>query len=132
MKRVFLGGTYGSTWRKTMINLLSERGIFYFDPVVDDWDETAQANEVRKREECDVCLYVVTPRMAGVYAIAEVVEDSIKRPEKTVFVYLRHDAAVSGFTEGQCRSLDAVAKMVVRNGARFCASLIEAADAIAM
>lgn len=74
------------------------------------------AEEMRQREICDFCLYVITPRMMGVYSIAEVVDDSNKHPEKTVFVILRSDSGVPDFSDGQWKSLNAVAKMVERNG----------------
>ena len=38
--------------------------------------------EIKQRAECDFCLYVITPKMTGVYSIAEVVDDSNKRPEQ--------------------------------------------------
>ena len=71
--------------------------------------------ELRQREECNVCLYVITPKMTGVYSIAEVVDDSNKRPERTVFVRLRDDGD-EHFSDGQWKSLGEVAKMVARNG----------------
>src|SRR6056297_2348399 len=88
-KKVFLGGTCAdSTWRDDLIKKLD---IDYFDPVVDDWTEEVQKEEIKQRETCDFCLYVLTPRMKGVYSIAEVVDDSNKRPEKTIFCYLKED-----------------------------------------
>lgn len=122
-KRVFLGGTCNnSQWRDKMEQYLTGDGLDYFNPVVDDWDEEAQANELREREECDFCLYVITPLMIGVYSVAEVVDDSNKRPAKTVFVMLRSDGA-EYFGDGQWRSLTAVADMVERNGGAVFESL---------
>lgn len=115
--KVFLGGTYGSTWRNQMIIHLHDEGINYFNPVVDDWDDEAQINEFQERATCDFCLYTITPKMTGVYSIAEVVDDSNKRPEKTILVLLRDDDDLR-FTEGQWRSLKAVAIMVKNNGGR--------------
>jgi len=113
---VFLGGTCNeSEWRnKTMVYLYGE-GMAYFNPVVDDWDDDAQENELREREQCDFCLYTITPKMTGTYSIAEVVDDSNKRPHKTVMVLLRSDGD-ERFTQGQWKSLGAVAKMVKHNG----------------
>ena len=114
--RIFLGGTCnGSQWRDRMEEYLAADGLDYFNPVVKDWNEEAQANELREREECDFCLYVITPKMVGVYAIAEVVDDSNKRPEKTVFVMLRSDDT-EYFGDAQWKSLYAVADLVERNG----------------
>ena len=68
--KVFLGGTCNeSAWREELIPMLK---IDYFNPVVDDWNEEAYKNELRERKICDLCLYTITPEMAGVYSIAEV------------------------------------------------------------
>lgn len=91
MTNVFLGGTCNeSTWRERLIEKLLPQ-ITYFHPVVDDWNEEAQQNEIRERENCDVCLYVLTPKMTGYYSIAEVVDDSNKRPDKTVLCIINED-----------------------------------------
>ena len=61
--KVFLGGTCnGSKWRDQLIPLLK---IDYFNPVVKDWNEEAQAEEERQKAESDFCLYVITPKMTG-------------------------------------------------------------------
>ncbi len=126
--KVFLGGTCnGSTWRSEIIEHLDRVDVDYFDPVVDDWTEEAQKNELRERAECDFCLYVITPKMTGVYSIAEVVDDSHIRPKQTVFVILAQDGD-DGFTEGQWKSLESVRKLVARNGVSAYASLEAAAD----
>lgn len=129
MKKVFLGGTCnGSTWRDKLIPMLS---IDYFNPVVDDWTEECYQEELRQRETCDYCLYVITPRMTGVYSIAEVVDDSNKRPSKTIFCVLGKDGKDIGedkyevfrFDKGQLKSLDKVGVMVERNGGKYFNSL---------
>lgn len=107
--KVFLGGTCAeSTWREELIPVLE---IDYFNPVVEDWTPECQAEELKQREECDFILYVITKEMQGVYSIAEVIDDSNKRPHSTVFCFLEE-----GFTKGQIKSLQAVADMVERNG----------------
>jgi hypothetical protein len=124
MKKVFLGGTCNdSTWRESLIDLLT---IDYFNPVVKDWTEECQQQELYERETCDYCLYVITPKMTGVYSIAEVVEDSNKRPEKTVFCVLTEDDIT--FSAHTDKSLKAVAKLVEKNGASVFASLQEVAE----
>ena len=79
---VFLGGTTaeGTTWREELIPMLE---IDYFNPVVDDWNDEAYEKELEKRETCDYVLYVISPLMEGTYSVAEVVDDSNKRPNKT-------------------------------------------------
>lgn len=130
MKRVFLGGTCNeSTWRSEMETLLKEAGMDYFNPVVDDWTPAHLDNELRERKECDICLYTITPKMTGVYSIAEAIDDSNKRPDKTVLVLLRNDERES-FTCGQWTSLRATAKMAKENGASVYFDLKSAALAM--
>ena len=125
--KVFLGGTCNeSNWRNRLILMLS---VDYFNPVVDDWTPDCMAEEIKQRKTCDIVLYVITPKMTGVYAIAEAVDDSNKRPEKTIFVRLRDDGR-ERFDEGQWRSLGAVAQMIERNGAAVFTHLKSAADEI--
>lgn len=118
--KVFLGGTCnGSAWRDKLIPMLK---VAFFNPVVADWTPECMAEELRQRELCDVCLYVITPRMTGVYSVAEVIDDSNKRPDRTVFVRLRNDDEDT-FSDGQWKSLGAVAAMVERNGGKVFDSL---------
>jgi len=125
MKKVFLGGTCnGSTWRDELIKLIH---IDYFNPVVDDWTEDCMKEERRQREICDFVLYVITPKMTGVYSIAEAVDDSNKRPEKTLFCVLEKDEDHS-FTVGQMKSFNEVGKMIECNGGKYFKSLHEVAD----
>ena len=121
MKKVFLGGTCnGSTWRNGLIEILE---IDYFNPVVEEWTEECYQEELRQREICDYCLYVITPRMTEVYSIAKVVDDSNKRPEKTIFCVLTADINDKGefmmFNEEQLKSLDKVGAMVEKNGGKY-------------
>ena len=136
-KKVFLGGTCNeSKWRDKLIPMLN---IAYFNPVVDDWNEECYQRELKEREVCDYCLYVITPLMSGTYSIAEVVDDSNKRPDKTIFCVLRKDISKDYddtiitntsmkfiyFSEGEMRSLDRVGKIVKRNGGQYFTSLEE-------
>ena len=123
--RVFLGGTCNeSDWRERLIPMLA---IDYFNPVVDDWTPECQAEELRQREDCDFCLYCITPRMTGVYSIAEAVDDSNKRPERTIFCFLDFDRPGVLFSDGQIRSLRAVGAMITRNGGQAFESLEDCA-----
>ena len=141
MKKVFLGGTCnGSTWRDELIEMLE---IDYFNPVVDNWTEECYQEELRQREICDYCLYVITPKMTGVYSIAEAVDDSNKRPKKTVFCILDSDVSchelytvdgikirkyAEGFDAGQLKSLIKVGLMVEKNGGKFFRTLNDVAE----
>lgn len=125
MKQVFLGGTCNnSQWRGQLIPLLK---INYFNPVVEDWTPECYERELYEREVSDYCLYIITPKMTGVYSIAEVVEDAIKRPGKTIFCVL-HEDGTDSFEAFQVKSLNAVGKMVEKNGAKWLHSLQEVAD----
>ena len=125
--KVFLGGTCnGSMWREELIPLLN---MDYFNPVVKDWTPECQAEELKQREECDFCLYVITPRMTGVYSIAEAVDDSNKRPDKTLFCFV-DDNGFDLFTNGSTKSLMAVGEMIRRNGGLWCKDLESVANAL--
>lgn len=122
---VFLGGTCnGSLWRDTLIPMLK---MDYFNPVTDNWMLECQEEEIRQRATSDFCLYTITPKMTGVFSIAEVVEDSIKQPHKTILCLLDQDGKEE-FTTDQWNSLTAVAELVNKNGAQVCYSLAVAAN----
>ena len=123
--RVFLGGTCNeSTWREGLIKALK---IGYFNPVVDDWTPDCMAEEIKQREECDFCLYVITPKMTGVYSIAEVVDDSHKKKGKTLFCLLEIDEFYA-FTPVQLKSLIAVKELLERNNVITFTSLDDVAE----
>jgi hypothetical protein len=113
---VFLGGTKvdNNDWRDELISKLK---IKFFNPIVKDWNEKAQELEIKKRNSCDFVLYVITPQMTGVYSIAEVVDDSNKRPEKTLFCVLEKYNKEK-FEKSQIKSLDIVKSMVKDNGGK--------------
>jgi len=129
-KKVFLGGTCNnSSWRDELIAQLDMDCIDYFNPVVKDWTPACMHEERKQRQECDYCLYVITPEMTGVYAIAEVIDDSNKRPDKTLFCFLNSYGGHS-FNEGQIKSLNEVGKMVERNGGYYFTSLVQIATTL--
>ena len=120
MKKVFLGGTCNqSLWRDSLIPKLS---IDYFNPVVKEWNEVAKQRELDERANCDYCLYVITSKLAGVFSIAEVADDSNKRPKKTVFCFSDFDGPFDKKLE---KSLKAVGVMVEKNGGTWCKNLEE-------
>ncbi len=124
MKTLFLGGTCNnSTWREKLISLLDKTKIDYFNPVVPNWTAECQEAELKAREESDYVLYVITPRMTGIYSIAEVVDDSNKRPSKTLFCFLVEDGDNILFTSHQVKSLKATRTLVQSNGASVFDSL---------
>lgn len=115
MSKVFLGGTCNeSKWREKLIPLLK---IDYFNPVVEDWTPECQAEEYRQKEICDIHLYVITPKMTGVFSIAKLIDSSNKNPKGTVFMILFEDDGTV-FNKGQLKSLHAVGSMAEINGAK--------------
>ena len=125
MLKVFLGGTCNeSTWRYSLIEKLN---IDYFNPVVEDWTEECMVEELKQRQICDFCLYTITPQMTGVYSIAEVIDDSNKRPERTIFCLLEEWDG-ERFTPSQIKSLIQVGRLVERNGGEFFTDLQVVAD----
>jgi len=127
---VFLGGTTaeGTTWREELIPQLE---VDYFNPIVDDWNDEAYEKELEKRETCDYVLYVISPLMIGTYSIAEVVDDSNKRPGKTIICVLEYDGEDDvDWGRAQRKSLVAVEKMVAKNGALVLEDINEVADVL--
>ena len=125
MKKVFLGGTSnGSLWRDDVIKKLK---IDYYNPVGEHWTPEMMKEELKQRKECDFCLYVLTPKMEGFYSVAEVVDDSNKHPEKTIFCFIKEDKEKT-FSDVQKKSLQQVAKMIKENGATVFETLDEVID----
>lgn len=118
--KVFLGGTCNnSKWRETLIPLLE---CDYFNPVVEDWTPECMDEELRQRELCDYNLYVLTPYMTGVFSIAEVIDDSNKRPTKTILCVLEEDGKAI-WSPAQFKSMSQVCRMASENGAMVCNTL---------
>ena len=117
MKKVFLGGTCNeSTWRNELIPLLEEKGIEYYNPVVEDWTPECQQEEYRQKEICDVHLYLITKKMKGVFSIAEAVASCQDAGKLTLFVFAKVDGE---FDESERRSLDAVGNLIVKLGGAY-------------
>jgi hypothetical protein len=126
MKKVFLGGTCAnSKWRDKLIPLLK---IDYFNPVVENWTPQCQEEEIRQRETCDYVLYTLT-RVYSTYSIAEVVDDSNKRPHKTIVcIFNERLGDTMALNAQEKKHLDAVGRLVERNGAIYFKSLEEVAE----
>lgn len=131
--KVFLGGTCdGYDWRTELIEILDLSIVEPFNPVVKEWNDEARKREIYEREHSDYCLYVITPDMKGCYSIAEVIDDSNKRPEKTIFLVInkilrQKEQSVVTFLPKMEHSLEAVKSMVKRNGGLVFESLEELA-----
>lgn len=126
MKKVFLGGTCAnSKWRDQLIPMLN---INYFNPVVKNWTPECMKEELRQRATCDFVLYTLT-RTYSAYSIAEVVDDSHKRPEKTIVCVINEELnGKTVLSRRDIKGLDAVARLVERNGGTYLKSLEEVAE----
>ncbi len=123
--KVFLGGTVnGSKWRTRVKEQLN---IDFFDPVVEDWTDAAYERELAERRFCDYVLYVLTPKMTGFYAVAEVTDDSYQRPDKTIYCYLPTDGE-DEFSPEQIEEFENLSKIVTANGAVALKSIQEIID----
>lgn len=120
-KRIFLGGTCNdSTWRNNLIKKLDKDLFTYFNPVVPDWTEECYEIEMKEKEQDDYLVFVITPRMTGVYSIAEVVDYSNKAPERVIFCVLENDIDDDGneikFDKPQLKSLGKTSELIKSNG----------------
>lgn len=128
--KVFLGGTCGeSTWRETLLTDGPVR-FDYYNPVVPNWTPEVQQQELAERLDADYVLYVITPEQKGFYAIAELTEDAIKRPQQTVVVFLgapsvSEDNPGPGlrFDKAQWASIEMIEALLKRNRATVLESL---------
>ena len=119
---VFLGGTCNqSTWRERLIPALE---IDYFDPLVNEWNDESYQKELVARETADFCLFVITPKFEGYFALAEVVDTSYKRTDRTIYCFLPEDEGQS-FNEQQTSVLENIGQLVEANGALWMRSLAE-------
>lgn len=112
MAKVFLGGVGStSTWREQVIPKLK---IEFINPL-----EKADI-----QGDCDFLLFVITPCMVGFDVIPELIDLSNKKPEKTLYCAIFNEEDRT-FSSHQQKSLDAIGKMVERNGGRWLKSLDE-------
>lgn len=103
MNKVFLGGTANNShWREELIKHLK---VDYFNPIVEDWDEQAMAEEERQKwGPCNIHLYVFTPEQYGFYSFVELMDSLYYRD--TVFAF------TEGFDKAKIKSLNAIGTKV--------------------
>jgi len=123
--KVFLGGPVNtSNWRKQLISMLK---IDYYNPDVEQWNFATYKNELEAKQNCDYYLCIVTPQMCSTYSIAEIVDESNKHPEKTIFCYMEHDNG-NEFDNHQKKSLERTCQMIELNGGKSFRTLDEVAQ----
>lgn len=128
--KVFLGGTCaGWKWRDELEPLLK---CDYYNPIVENWSEEDRLREVHERETADYVLYGITSGIKGVYSIAEVVDDSNKRPEKTLFLNLYTNGELAqnltGHKKQMAHSLAATENLLKENGVMVFHNIQSVAD----
>ena len=129
MIKVFLRGSCAdSKWKEKFIPKLN---IDYLNS--DDWDSKCQEEKIRQKETCDFILYTLTKAYSAIAEVAEVVDDSNKRPEKTIVCVTNELMDYKWYTkwamdEQDMKHLDTVGRLVERNGGLYFKSLDEVAE----
>lgn len=100
-KQVFLGGACGlTTWRKDIaIPLLEAAGVSYHNPQMPlgAWKEDDQFDEMRRKDECLVQLFVINGATRGVASVAEVAYlIGARKPVAIVLEDIAADTSVYG------------------------------------
>jgi len=127
--RVFLGGTCAdSKWKEKFIPKLN---IDYLN--FDDWNSKCQEEKIKQKETCDFILYTLTKAYSAFAEVAEVVDDSNKRPEKTIVCIYNELIDYKWYeklamSKQELKHLDAVGRLVERNGGLYFKSLDEVAN----
>jgi len=127
--KVFLRGSCAdSKWKEKFIPKLN---IDYLNS--DDWDSKCQEEKIRQKETCDFILYTLTKAYSAIAEVAEAVDDSNKRPEKTIVCVTNELMDYKWYTkwvmdEQDMKHLDAVGRLVERNGGLYFKSLDEVAE----
>ena len=118
--KVFLGGTcVEPDYREELIPMLK---CDYFNPVVDDWDESCRLEEERQKKICDVHLYVITGKQDGYYSFTELGVDSVKLGKGMILCILKDQ-----FPQSKLKSLQAIENLCRENNSIVCDSLEEVA-----
>lgn len=116
MRTIFLGGTCAkSTWRDELIPMLDQSKISAFNPVVEHWDEKAQAEEDYHKENDDLILFCFTPESFGQYAAFEVGRTSLLRPGKVVACFLPERAG-KVFEKHDAKTVAKISRDLISDG----------------
>ena len=125
--KVFLCGTCAeSKWRD---NIIPQLKCEYFNPVVDDWTPERQKIEELEKRICEWHLYVITPKMKGVFSIAEAVSDSMQLHDRCIFCVTKEDDD-RDWTKEELKSLNATSDLIKNNGGIILSSLDEVVEYI--
>ena len=122
---VFLGGTcFDTNWRNELIAKLKNPAVA-FNPVAKDWSEEHQRIENEMKEKLPVHVFVFTPQMKGMYAIAEATVSVLDRTKVTIFCVLDTDSSdpEKRWGDEQLHSWAATQRLWMDKGGCFACSL---------
>jgi len=112
MKVSLQGKSNGSLWKEEFIKMLK---IDHVD--LGERNRSLIDFHNEDKELCNFHLYVLTPNTINFYSIAELIDDSNKSPEKTMYVHYSTDRD-KRFNKEQVESLYQITEMVKSNGGR--------------
>ena len=92
--------------------------------------EFTSESDMIEKQKCDYNVYIFTPSFTDLYAVAEVVDDAIKFPDKTLFCFFDQKENGEEFSKHQIKSLTAVGKMIENNKGTQFRSLKDLSEAL--
>lgn len=119
MKKVFLAGTTDSNWREKFIPYLQ---IEWFNPIVNEINLESKALEIKEKQNSDYVLYYIAPSANNYLAIAEAIDDSIRRPSSTIFYIQDNPESCIQFHKYHpeiYKALQTIGKRVQLNGGQY-------------
>lgn len=109
---LFLGGGLNTDWRSKYIDTIPN--IKAFNPIVEKWDEAAQANEALHRIHDDYLLFTIEGN--NLVSLVELTDCSNKRPNSTLAVFDYEGIANEGL---RIKAFKNIEDIVNRNGVRI-------------
>lgn len=120
--KVYLSGTVQSAFWNDKFE--SSPQLSYYIPVSESGSVSEMEKNKKEWELCDYCVHLVTPEMKGFQKIVELVDESNKQSEKTLYCFLVENNGES-FSEHQIKSLNKIGEMVKKNGGEWLKDLDE-------
>lgn len=127
-QRAALFGTCaGSGWRERLVPLLK---CAHFNPVVEDWNAEAQAQEELVKRTASAMVFVITPMQKGFYSFVEITDLAIKDPKRLYLCFLDNDAGHT-WDKAMASSIEAIKSYLTKTcGMTIYPSLEELAAAV--
>lgn len=137
-------GFIGKDIQKIYLKGISNKSIWkneLFD-IIKDNDNIKYIENLEEKITCDYFLHIITPRVFDVSHIVEIINDSNKKPSKTILCILDKDTNPMldksfnvkslpshinsiKFTQEQLKHLDYIGNTVKNNGGKYLKSLSE-------